>query len=324
MIAKILTSACATLTHGESRDYGVLFEKPVATILTSSKVVCPNEVIQLSHNTFGKINSVKWDFGSGASPRYSESFYDQETSYKWGGQKVISYTINDKYVFYDTVLVRFSPYSNLVVDTLKSNLCEGGNAVLQLIDSSGAANAKYTWYRNNSFLQVQGDTLFDQKIFNRFNTLDFFIVVRDSFCTDTSDILYLTPKEKPVAQMAGFLAIQCLRNNGFPFNDNTVMTTSGFTRLWNYGDGATSTQEQTTHSYNDSGIYKVKLSINGNNGCNDSISAQVKINPTPVSGFKATVLNNLDVSFAPVDTSWLNYAWDFGDGNSSSSKKPHS
>ena len=317
-----LTSACATLTHGESRDYGVLFEKPVTTILTSSKVVCPNEVIQLSHNTFGKINSVKWDFGSGASPRYSESFYDQETSYKWGGQKVISYTINDKYVFYDTVLVRFSPYSNLVVDTLKSNLCEGGNAVLQLIDSSGAANAKYTWYRNNSFLQVQGDTLFDQKIFNRFNTLDFFIVVRDSFCTDTSDILYLTPKEKPVAQMAGFLAIQCLRNNSFPFNDNTVMTTSGFTRLWNYGDGATSTQEQTTHSYNDSGIYKVKLSINGNNGCNDSISAQVKINPTPVSGFKATVLNNLDVSFAPVDTSWLNYAWDFGDGNSSSSKNP--
>ena len=72
--------------------------------------------------------------------------------------------------------------------------------------------------------------------------------------------------------MAGFLAIQCLRNNSFPFNDNTVMTTSGFTRLWNYGDGwQTSTQGgKLPHSYNDSGIYKVKLSINGNNGCNDS------------------------------------------------------
>ena len=171
-------------------------------------------------------------------------------------------------------------------------------------------------------LQVQGDTLFSQKIFNRFNSLEFFIVVRDSFCTDTSDVLYLTPKEKPVALMAGFPAIQCLIGNRFPFNDNTTMSTSGFTRIWMFGDGSTSVQEQTFHSYIDTGFYTVKLRINGNNGCNDSASALVKINPDPISSFSTSIVNGLDVSFMPIDTSWLNYAWDFGDGSSSNSKTP--
>ncbi len=317
-----LSSSCGSLNHGESRDYGILFEKPLVNIVTSSKVLCPNETIQISHNSFGKINTVKWDFGSGASPRYSESLYDQQTSYKWGGQKILSFTVNDKFVFYDTVLVRFSPYSNLIIDSLKSNLCETGNAVLQLVDSSGAPNARYSWFRNNALLQVQGDTLFNQKIFNRFNSLEFFIVVRDSFCTDTSDILNLTPKEKPVALMAGFPAIQCLIDNRFPFNDNTTMSTSGFTRMWNFGDGSSSVQEQTFHSYIDTGFYKVNLRINGNNGCDDSASALVKINPDPISSFSTSIVNGLDVSFIPMDTSWLNYAWDFGDGNSSKSKTP--
>ena len=317
-----LNSSCGNLTHGESRDYGVVFEKPVVTIVTSSKVVCPNEAILISHNSFGKINTVKWDFGSGASPRYSESIYDQQTSYKWGGQKLISFTVNDKYVFYDSVLVRFSPYSNLIVDSVKSNLCETGTAVLQLIDSSGAPNAKYSWFRNNTLLQVQGDTLFSQKTFNRFNTLEFFVVVSDSFCIDTSDLLFLTPKEKPVALMAGFPPIQCLSGNRFPFNDNTTMTTSGFTRVWDFGDGSTSAQEQAFHSYLDTGIYKIKLRINGNNGCNDSAFAQVKLNPSPISTFSTYIINGLDVSFMPIDTSWLNYAWDFGDGNSSNTKAP--
>ncbi|QES87296.1 PKD domain-containing protein [Rhizosphaericola mali] len=47
--------------------------------------------------------------------------------------------------------------------------------------------------------------------------------------------------------------------------------------LWNFGDGITSTQRNTTHQYSQAGLYNTQLTIESDKGCIDSISNSVNI-----------------------------------------------
>ncbi len=316
-----ISGPCASLSAGESRDFAVVFEEPIVQLGVSSSLVCPNEIVTANYTHQGKIASVLWDFGPGAEPRFSKRFDEASAQYKWGGEKIIKLIVNEDYIFYDTLNVRFSPYANLLIDTLNSNLCEGGEATLLLMDSSGAPNAHYQWFQNGKSFSPAIDTLFTQQLFNRFITMEFFTVVSDSFCVDTSAIITLNAKEKPVPSIALFQSLQCLGSNSFPFEDKTTMSVD-YQRFWSFGDGNTSTKAVNNHVYTDTGSYNVSLRIEAENGCIDSVSTRLRVAPSPVSKFSTLVLKETTVSFIPQDTSWNNYTWSFGDGNTSNVKSP--
>ncbi len=92
--------------------------------------------------------------------------------------------------------------------------------------------------------------------------------------------------------------------------------------FWNFGDGNTSTEQNPTHTYTQSGVYNVCLVVT-----NDCGSAQYCENvlidcPGPVAGF-STQANTYTISFTDNSlndpTAW---AWDFGDGTNSSLQNP--
>jgi gliding motility-associated-like protein len=101
------------------------------------------------------------------------------------------------------------------------------------------------------------------------------------------------------------------------FTNNSV-TSFGARYYWNFGDGATSTERNPTHAYNDEGLYSVSLIVINTVGCIDTISLEypnfILIRPRPDAGIlvspQRTNILQPNVNFSDVSegqiSSWMN------------------
>jgi gliding motility-associated-like protein len=103
-------------------------------------------------------------------------------------------------------------------------------------------------------------------------------------------------------------------------NENTSPLNKTF--YWEFGDGSTSTLQNPTHTYADTGVYTVKLEINRGQPCGDSATSSVKVFPGFFPDFSfAGICVNKPTQFT--DNSRATYgtvnawSWNFGDGNTS-------
>ncbi len=121
------------------------------------------------------------------------------------------------------------------------------------------------------------------------------------------------------APVAAFTA----SNIGGGFVDFEDQSTNNPTSwLWDFGDGNTSTEQDPSHQYAESGTFNVCLTVTNSAGT-DMDCQDVTVAFAPVAAFTFTddgsgTVNFQDLSvFGP--TSWL---WDFGDGDSSTEQNP--
>jgi len=99
---------------------------------------------------------------------------------------------------------------------------------------------------------------------------------------------------------------------------------------WDFGDGSNSTENNPVHTYNESGLYSVKLAVSNSNGSNaltkTGYIAVSGILNTPVTSFSASPTSGktpLTISFTEQSTgSPTSWRWVFGDGNTSTEKNP--
>ena len=100
--------------------------------------------------------------------------------------------------------------------------------------------------------------------------------------------------------------------------------------LWEFGDGATSTEQNPAHKYADDGTYIVKLTVTDNDGAINTKSEDITIlNTPPTSDFTYTPTKpkeGQDVQFTDksidLDGKIVAWHWDFGDGYTSSKRNP--
>ncbi len=109
------------------------------------------------------------------------------------------------------------------------------------------------------------------------------------------------------------------------FTDNSSGAVTS--RLWNFGDGTASTNENPSHAYPGAGVYSVTLTVNGPGGTNTATQSSyitaytpptAAFIATPTSGVFPLTVNFTDKSTGTV-TGWL---WNFGDGTTSSNENP--
>ncbi len=96
---------------------------------------------------------------------------------------------------------------------------------------------------------------------------------------------------------------------------------------WDFGDGATSTEQNPMHTYSAAGTYTVTLSASNKNSTESKtlqITAEVfKI--LPVADFSASVTSGyapLSVQFTDLSQYATSRSWDFGDGTTSTEQNP--
>lgn len=97
---------------------------------------------------------------------------------------------------------------------------------------------------------------------------------------------------------------------------------------WDFGDGTTSTQQNPSHSYSNTGTYTVRLISHRPIGCTDTVikTDLITINPIPAADFEADTITACQVpftvQFSDSSANAVSWQWDFGDGNTSTLQNP--
>jgi len=120
------------------------------------------------------------------------------------------------------------------------------------------------------------------------------------------------------------------KNNAFIFTNSSHASASGLQYDWDLSGGVTASNQNPSRSFNTAGTYNIRLiAKTPSNGCADTVYHSLTVNPSPTVDFTSSLTSytnsNLTVnltSSASVVSGSLNYAWNFGDGQSSVNAHP--
>ncbi|MDQ3051524.1 MAG: PKD domain-containing protein [Bacteroidota bacterium] len=142
--------------------------------------------------------------------------------------------------------------------------------------------------------------------------------------TPVSDTTVLSIHSLPQANFN--YAATC--NQPVSFTDASVIANDSLTGWnWDFGDGNISTLQNPIHNYTSSGSYTVNLTVTSSNGCENSTTQNIGINPVPEAlfTFLAGCLNDstLFTDQSTISTGSINsWNWDFGDATNDSTQHP--
>jgi len=146
------------------------------------------------------------------------------------------------------------------------------------------------------------------------------IVTSDNGCVD-SVAQIVNVFESPVAGFTMNTNEQCFKGNKFTFTNTTSQATGNLYYTWDMGDGNIINSKDVVYSYTQPGNYRVKLLVDTDNSCPDSVSFNVIVNPSPVADFiipntQQCFENNLFnfTNNSSILSGALQYVWDMGDG----------
>lgn len=260
----------------------------------------------------------KWDFGDGGT---SSGVNPSHTYTSAGTYSVKLITINTTGCT-DT----FTRVNAITVGKVKANfslppvICEGSRAAI--LNSSTPVPLTVNWYFGDGTTSQTFDPV---KTYTSTGTYNIKLVAGFGACDD-SVTQTITVFPKPTLAFAADKTSSCKA----PLTVNFTSTVTGAVQyIWDFGDGATSSLKDPSHTYTNEGTYNVKLVAVNASGCKDSIvkSAFIKVQTPSVTidnlpvkdcaplthTFKATV-NSVD----PV----VSYLWNFGDGTTSTLATP--
>ncbi len=148
------------------------------------------------------------------------------------------------------------------------------------------------------------------------------IVTTASGCTDTTRFVNgIRAGVKPNANFSATPFDVCAET---PVQFADLSTGNVDQWLWNFGDGSTSTAQNPSHVYNDTGYFSIQLIV-WNNGCPDTLNLidYIHIKP-PIASF--TVAANCSEPLKRVFTDYSigadEWNWNFGDGTTSTIPSP--
>jgi len=144
-------------------------------------------------------------------------------------------------------------------------------------------------------------------------------------CIPDDDMITINFLEIPAADFTANTA--CFGSNS-EFLDASTISTGTLTNWdWTFGDGGTSITQDPLHAYPASGSYNATLVVTASNGCSDTVTYPVEVNPVPIANFSPitacadtpVLFDDLSfISSGSIDQ-WL---YDFGNGNSSTDQNP--
>jgi len=144
---------------------------------------------------------------------------------------------------------------------------------------------------------------------------DIRLIVWNNSCPDTITFTNYVHISPPIASFAA--GNTCASPKIITFTDNSIGADEWH---WDFGDGGTSTAQNNTHTYANTGTYTVRLIvINHISGCSDTTSRTLTI-IDELADFNATdtvICKNSSTTFTALGNTpgnIVSYDWDFGDG----------
>ena len=305
--------------------------KPIADF-SFSAASCVGNPVSFVNQSFvptgfsSSINKWEWDFGDGsttppiifpANPNIVHIFNGTATSH------VVTLTVTTTAgcvsVVSKTVTSVPAPIANF---SHSGSLCD--NQPIQFTDLSqtngGGSIQSWSWNFGDPPSGMNNTATIQNPIhqFTSANTFNITLIVTNgNGCKDT--LLPLPTVTINARPLANFSADTVCMGTLTTFTDLSTGGTIA-SRLWDFGDGQTSSTANPTHLYATTGNFNVKLTVMNSVGCLKDTTKQVLVLGQPIASFQYSSPNCAgdSVQFTDLSSTPHGYitewTWDFGDG----------
>ncbi|MBC7536529.1 MAG: PKD domain-containing protein [Ferruginibacter sp.] len=289
-------------------------QAPIAAFTNSISSSCtaPINIYFQNNSTGSGVLTWQWDFGDGFTSIMSNPSHSYNS-----GSFTVSLVVTNSTGCRDTFV---SP-SPIIIGNMQTafsspaTICAGTS--FSINNTSAPASVSYSWdFGDGTTDNVRNPVktyplpgVYLIKLVNNFGS-----------CSD-SLVKLINVLPKPIPDFTANITGACIAPLTVNFSN---ASTNAVLFQWNFGDGGTSSSQNPSHTYLNSGTYTVTLVTTGTNGCTDSLVKQQYIHIQPPV---ATIDNLPQQGCAPL--SWTfnstntstetvtGYLWDFGDGTTS-------
>ncbi len=296
----------------------VVFDKPLADFNNSNPLSCkaPHTVNFIDNSTSAILYN--WDFGDGNT----SSLQNPSHTYNSNGTFNVTLIVTNRDGCSDTLLkpglVKIQP-PIAIINNLPVSACAPLTWAFSSSVNSVDPVVGYQWDFGDGTTSLLPDPI---HTFAAGTYTIRLIITTAGGCTDTAIVTRgIIASIKPIANFVATPRDVCAH---LPVNFNDLSTGTVTNWLWYFGDGATSTDKNPIHIYEDTGYFNVTLIV-CNAGCCDSIKFvnYIHINP-PIAAFSSAFnCSNPKIrTFTDASIGADEWNWDFGDGTTSTQKSP--
>ena len=230
-----------------------------------------------------------------------------------------------------------SPINQPPITVASTSLCSGTASNPIIFPPGNPSGGTYIWSNDNTNTGIPATGSGDIPSFTppASTTTEVSTITVSYLCATTTFTVTVLPSAGPDFN---YVNIQNSSSNGADPNiqclgDSTqfqAQTEPGVTIqsvLWDFGDGTTSTERDPQHLFQNNGTYNVSLQITTTDGCIQTSSSFITVNPKPVASYTS----NPECEYNAVDFSStstvsigaiVSWNWSFGDGNTSNLENP--
>ena len=289
------------------------------------RLSCTDYFVVTFTNTSSAATSVQWNFGDGT---FSAS---NTPTHKYVSKGIKTVTIT---AFNSTTGCSFQKVQSFTIAQPIANFSSLPNPAkgcipLGVVFTSTSQNANtYSWNLGNGVKSTNNPVA--TTYLNK-GTYSVTLTITDiNGCVNTKTVPnYVNAYAITVANFTVSPSKGCAPLN-VVFTDISVADSILAQRIWNWGDGTSSTVSSsvTSHTFVLRGLYSITLTVQDINGCSGTTSKQNIINPTkPYPSFTVAAFKcqNDTIPFnasATSVTAPATYQWDFGDGTTVTNATP--
>lgn len=285
-----------------------VYSLPMVSISPSSSTICDGDTVSLGVSSNHPIQSVLWSNSQtstniNVNPSSTQSFW-------------VKLTDTNSCENVDTASVQVIARPSCAINAFPDTICSIDSSIVSYTGTATSA-AQYNWdFDGATIISGSGGSPHILRWNNaglKYITLD----VTENACTsypDTATVMvYLTPsvifEALPEDACLGELV------------NFTNKTPNISTYFWDFGDLSTnkdtSSLENPSYIYNQTGAYMVNLNVLNNEGCSANGSSYVNVYPNPIAAFvaKPKLVDVLDatVNFTDVSVGAVSWSYDFGE-----------
>ncbi|PKP50733.1 MAG: hypothetical protein CVT94_00905 [Bacteroidetes bacterium HGW-Bacteroidetes-11] len=302
----------------------VVIPNPVANFTSTAS--CLGQPVQFTNlsqtNGGGQIVNHAWNFGDPTSGvNNTSALQNPSHTYAQPGTYTVTLIVTTANSCADTATMVITIAPAPVVDFIASNACS--NDTIQFTSSTFvnlATTLTWYWEFGDGSTSTETDP---QHIYTTHGVFNVSLTITDNMgCTAT--IMHPVSVVPGPLAMFGFTAPACSGSDVL-FNDLSVANGSVITSwFWDFGDGNTQLvtapgNPNVTHTYANSGVFTVTLTVTNLQGCDASTSMNVVIVPGPIAEFtydegcQGNLVAFTDLTATNGGSVLVQWLWNFGD-----------
>jgi PKD repeat protein len=288
-------------------------------------------IVQFTDLSIGNPTSWSWNFGDGTTSSVQNPIH----TYSTAGTNAVSLTVSNSNGSNTTIKDNFISVTIPVTIIPGADFSAGptsGTVPLnvQFTDLSSGEPTSWSWnfgdgaassLQNPVHIYSSNGTYSVSLTVSNINGSN--TITKDNFISAFSPEMTIPEADFTASPTSGTIPLNV------QFTDQSIGEPTSWS--WNFGDGATSNQENPVHTYSTAGTYSVNLMVSNTNGSDSKVKTNYIMATGPIGGspsadFAANVTSGpapLNVQFIDLSsgnpTSWF---WNFGDGNTSTLQNP--